>query len=667
MNQIGYTALLLALVAAAWGVAAPLIGVRTGRREFVVSGERAVYAFAGFAVIASVALLYLLLSRNFSNQYVYDYTSRELSVLYTISAFWAGNAGSLLLWVLLLGLLSSIAVFQQRNKSRELIPYVISILMTIGFFFCLLMLTSGGSHPFSAVTGAVPSNGYGLNPILINPGMIVHPVSLYLGYVGFSIPFAFAMAALITKRLGDTWIRSTRRWTLFAWLFLTAGNIIGAWWAYVTLGWGGYWAWDPIENASFMPWLTGTAFLHSVMIQEKKDMLKVWNMFLIIVTFILTIFGTFLTRSGVVSSVHGFGLTALGPFFVVFLGIVVVFSFGLLITRYGLLKSRGQLDSFLSRESSFLFNNLILVMMAFIVLGGVLLPIITEAFSGNKATVGPEFFNRVMPPLGLVLMFIVGVCPLIAWRRASLRNLRRNFLIPAAVGVVVLVVLLVLGMRHVYALLSFALAGFVVAAIITEWVKGLRARLQMARENVVVALARMVWGNKRRYGGYTVHLGVILLLIGITGSYAFKQVLDQQRLVKGESLTLGGYELTYTDFSTYDTNEKTVGTATFEIKKGGTVVGTVKPVREFYFSKDTPWTRVDRNSNLARDIYVSLLQYSDGGGEILVMVEINPLVSWLWIGGFVMVIGALIAMWPSRAEKRRQVARYEAQARLHEV
>jgi cytochrome c-type biogenesis protein CcmF len=667
MNQIGYTALLLALVVSAYGVVAPLVGARTGRAVFLKSGERAVYAFCGLAVIASFALLYLLLSRDFSNQYVYEYTSRELSVVYTLSAFWAGNAGSLLLWVLILGILSSVAVYQQREKSRELIPYVISILMAIGFFFCFLMLASGGSHPFTQLSGAVPANGYGLNPILINPGMIIHPVSLYIGYVGFSIPFAFAMAALITKRLGDTWIRSTRRWTLFAWLFLTAGNIIGAWWAYVTLGWGGYWAWDPVENASFMPWLTGTAFLHSVMIQEKKDMLKVWNMFLIILTFILTIFGTFLTRSGVVSSVHGFGLTALGPFFIVFMGIILVFSLGLLVSRYDLLKSRNQLDSFLSRESTFLLNNLILAMMTFIVLGGVLLPVITEALSGNKITVGPEFFDKVMAPIGLVLMFLVGVCPLIAWRRASLSNLRKNFLIPAIVGVVVLVVLLALGMRHGYALVSFALAGFVITAIVLEFGKGLKVRRDMTRENPVVAFGKMVWNNKRRYGGYTVHLGVILLLVGITGSYGFKQELDQQRLTKGQSLTIGKYELTYTGFSTYDTNEKTVGTATFEIKEGGKVIGSVSPVREFYFNKDQPWTRVDRDSNLIRDVYVSLLQYSDNGAEVLIKVDINPLVSWLWVGGFVMALGALIAIWPSRAEKRRQAARYEVQARLHEV
>jgi cytochrome c-type biogenesis protein CcmF len=344
-----------------------------------------------------------------------------------------------------------------------------------------------------------------------------------------------------------------------------------------------------------------------------------------------------------------------------------VFSFGLLISRYDLLKSRNHLDSFLSRESSFLLNNLIFVMMAFIVLGGVLLPIVSQALGGAQATVGPEFFNKVMAPIGLVLMFVVGVCPLIAWRRASYNSLRRSFLIPGIVGLVVLAVLLVLGMRHVYALISFALAGFVIAAIVQEFTRGVLVRRHMSHENVFKAFGRMVWNNKRRYGGYTIHLGVVLLLVGITGSYAFKQVLDQQTLTKGQSLTIGRYELTYTGFNSYDTSEKTVGVATFELKQGGKVIGTIKPVREFYLNKDQPWTRVARDVSLTRDVYVSLLQYSDAGQQILVMVEVNPLVSWLWIGGFVMVIGTLIAIWPSRAEKRRQAARYESQARLHEV
>ena len=666
MSQIGYTALLLAVAISAYGIVAPLIGARTGRREFIKSGEHAAYALCGVVVLAAGILIYALLARDFSLEYVYGYTSRELSWFYTISAFWAGNAGSLLLWLLILGIFTALVVYQNRRKNRELLPYVIAILMTISLFFSILMTVTKGSNPFALYPGGVaPANGAGLNPILENPGMVAHPVTLYLGYVGFSIPFAFAMGALITRRLGDSWIRSTRRWTLLAWLFLTAGNIVGAWWAYVTLGWGGYWAWDPVENASFLPWLAGTAFLHSVMIQEKKDMLKVWNMVLIIMTFILTIFGTFLTRSGIISSVHSFGQGSMGPFFVAFIVIALVFSLSLLFSRLDLLKSRNELDSFVSRETSFLLNNLVLVAMAFTVLWGVLFPIISEAVTGNKVTVGPPFFNQVMRPIGLLLMLITGICPLIAWRRASVANLRKNFAYPAGVPIAVLASLLVFGMRNAWAIASFTLAAFVLATISVEFARGTWVRRQMSGENPAKALGSLTWRNKRRYGGYIVHVGVILVIIGITGSNAFKQE-GKQTLLQGQSMTVGKYQLTYDSFNSYITDEKQVGEVTFTVTNSEKYLTTVKPVKEYYFNKDQNWTRIDRSSNLSRDIYVSLLDYSAETGEANVQVDINPLVSWLWIGGFVMVLGGIVAMWPDRREQRRLAARYERQARLDE-
>jgi len=667
MNQIGYTALLLVVAISAYGVVAPLVGVRTGRREFIRSGERAAYALAAVVVVASACLLYMLVTRDFSNEYVASYTSLELGWAYTVSAFWAGNSGSMLLWVVILGVFQAIAVRQNRHKNRELIPYVISILMSIALFFSLLMTLLPEANPFKTIpAGSVPANGMGLNPMLENPGMVIHPVTLYLGYVGFSIPFAFAMAALITKRLGDFWIRSTRRWTLFAWLFLTIGNIVGAWWAYVTLGWGGYWAWDPVENASFLPWLTGTAFLHSVMIQEKKDMLKVWNMVLIILTFMLTIFGTFLTRSGIIQSVHSFGASQLGEFFILFMGLTLVFSLTLLFNRLDLLKSRNELDSFVSRESTFLLNNLILVGMAFTVILGVLFPIFSEAVTGNKVTVGPPFFNTVMVPIGLLLLFVTGVCPLIAWRRATYSNLRKNLIYPVATAAVAFVVLFVLGVRGFYPLLSFTLSAFVLATVALEFGRGTWVRHRMQQENVAKALVGLTWRNKRRYGGYIVHVGVVLLLVGVTGSSAFKVKADQV-LTKGESMKVGGYELTYDSFNSYDTSEKSVGQVVFTLKKDGQFLGTVTPVKEYYFNKDQPWTRVDRNTTLSRDVYVSLLEYSTDTGEAKVEAFINPLISWLWIGGIVMVIGGIVALWPDRRDQRRLAARYERQARLHEV
>jgi cytochrome c-type biogenesis protein CcmF len=667
MNEIGYTALLLALVISAYGTVAPLVGVRTGRRDVARSAERASYALAAAVIVAAFALMYALVTRDFSNQYVAEYTSRELSWFYTVSAFWAGNSGSMLLWLFFLGIFSAIVVYQNRSKNRELLPYVITVLSGTAFFFSLLMVFTNGGHPFATLPAAsVPQNGVGLNPMLANPGMVIHPVSLYLGYVAFAVPFAFAMGALATKRLGDNWIRSTRRWTLFAWIFLTIGNIVGAWWAYVTLGWGGYWAWDPVENASLLPWLTGTAFLHSVMIQEKKDMLKVWNVVLIIMTFTLTIFGTFLTRSGIISSVHSFGQSSLGPFFVAFIGLVLIVSLNLLFSRLDLLKSRNELDSFVSRESTFLLNNLILVGMAFVVLWGVLFPILSQAITGNKITVGPPFFNQVMAPIGLVLMFVTGVCPLIAWRRATLANLRKNFIYPGTVALVVLVVLLVAGMRHIYAIISFTLCAFVLTTVLLEFARGAWVRHQMTRENVVKSLFSLIWRNKRRYGGYTVHIGVVLLLLGVTGSYAFK-VEQSATLTKGKTMSVGAYTLTYDSFTTVSSNEKRVDTAVLALKKNGQFVTMIKPVSEYYFQKDQPWTRVDRYSTLGRDVYVSLLQADEKGTQILLRVDINPLVSWLWVGGVVMVIGGIIAIWPDKRDQRRLATRYERQARLHEI
>jgi cytochrome c-type biogenesis protein CcmF len=390
-------------------------------------------------------------------------------------------------------------------------------------------------------------------------------------------------------------------------------------------------------------------------------------MVLIIITFTLTIFGTFLTRSGIIQSVHSFGQSSLGPFFVLFIGATLVFSLNLLFSRLDLLKSRNELDSFISRESSFLLNNLILVGMAFTVLWGVLWPIISEAVTGNKVTVGPPFFNQVMTPIGLVFMFVTGICPLIAWRRATFANLRKNFIYPGSVAAVVLVLLLVFGMRHVYALISFTISSFVLATILVEFARGSWVRHQMSGESILKSPFSLTWRNKRRYGGYIVHTGVILFLIGTTGHYAFKDEV-QQTLKKGESVTIDKYEVTYEEFSSRDTQEKRVGQAVFTVKEDGQNVATLTPVREYYFQKDQKWTRVDNHSTLVRDVYVSLLEYEgDAGEQILVKVDINPLTSWLWIGGMVMVLGGVVAMWPDRREERRLAARYERQARLHEI
>jgi cytochrome c-type biogenesis protein CcmF len=496
-----------------------------------------------------------------------------------------------------------------------------------------------------------PAEGKDLNPLLQNYWMTIHPPSLYMGFVGCAIPFAFAMAALITGKLGDVWIRTTRRWTLLAWFFLSLGNLFGAEWAYLVLGWGGYWAWDPVENAAFMPWLTCTAFLHSVMIQEKKNMLKVWNMVLVILTFALTIFGTFLTRSGVISSVHSFTQSGLGPFFMGFLGFVLVVSLGLLIWRLPLLKSENELDSILSRESAFLLNNLILVGIAFSVFWGTIFPVISEAVRGIKITVGPPFFNKVNAPLGLILLFLTGVGPVIAWRRASVRHLQKNFLIPVSFGLGGGIVLFVLGMRHYYAVVSFSLCIFVMATIVMEFFRGVRARQAMMGENPLRALSRLIGKNRRRYGGYIIHVGIVMMFLAITGTSAFKE--EKQITVKpGDSFEMGGYTLRYDGSEPSETPHVAYLTAKIAVLKGGRQIDTLRPEKRFYKKPEQPTTEVAIRSTLGADLYLVLGSYDDPTKMATIQAYVNPLVGFLWWGGIVLAIGTAVTIFPARAPAR---------------
>ncbi|VAX19080.1 Cytochrome c heme lyase subunit CcmF, partial [hydrothermal vent metagenome] len=444
MNEIGEYSLLLALGLSIYTALVSVWGEKIGLKQMVKSSEYGLLGIFALHTIAAVVLMRAFYINDFSLEYVYSYSNIELGKFYKISAFWAGQKGSLLLWAWMLGVFATIVVVQNRNKNRKLMPYVVFIISATLVLFGLLMVFAS---PVFERMPFLPADGHGLNPMLQNPGMIFHPPSLYVGFVAVTIPFAFAMAALMSNQLGDVWIRTTRRWTIFAWLFLTFGNLLGANWAYVELGWGGYWAWDPVENASFMPWLTCTAYLHSVMIQEKKDMLKTWNMTLIALTYILTIFGTFLTRSGMISSVHSFGESTVGMYFLVFLAIIITFSVYMIVTRLPLLKSKGQLDSMLSREASFLFNNLMLVGAAFTVFWGTMFPMISELVRGEKITVGPPFFNQVMIPIGLGLLVLTGICPLIAWRKASVKNFKKNFLIPGVVTLLGMVTIAIVGVR----------------------------------------------------------------------------------------------------------------------------------------------------------------------------------------------------------------------------
>ncbi|MCZ6670185.1 MAG: heme lyase CcmF/NrfE family subunit, partial [Acidobacteria bacterium] len=520
LAEIGRHCLTLSLLCAAWAALAGFLGGKFHHFPVFISARRSLYAGTGLLVAASAILIHANLTNNFSLWVVASYSNINLPTFYKVSAMWGSQAGSLLLWALILSCFSSIVVFQYRRRNDDMIPFVASILGGILVFF--LILLNFNSNPFTMLASP-PLDGNGLNPQLQTPLMVIHPPLLYIGYVGFSIPFAFAIAALLSGRLNDVWIHRTRRWTIFSWFFLGIGILLGAYWAYIELGWGGYWAWDPVENAALVPWLTATAFLHSVMIQEKKRMLQTWNMVLVILTYCLCILGTFITRSGIISSVHSFTVSNLGPLFLVFLAILFGASFLLLVYRLPELKSPNKLNSLVSRESSFLFNNLFLLACAFAILWGTLFPILSEAVRGVKITVGPPFFNQVIAPIGLALIFLTGVCPLIAWRRATLKHLLRNFRYPVGAGMAGALLLPLFGFRQVYSILAISLCLFVFATIILEFFRGTQARHRMTGEPSPLAFFRLINRNRRRYGGYLVHLGILFMVVGITGSWNYQQ------------------------------------------------------------------------------------------------------------------------------------------------
>ncbi|MBI2305042.1 MAG: heme lyase CcmF/NrfE family subunit [Chloroflexi bacterium] len=641
MTDLGYASLLWALLISIYGAAAAFLGGRFNHQSAWQSAQRSLFASFGLITVAAAVLLYALLSRDFEVEYVAQYTDRALPLIYTISAFYAGNQGSLLLWAWLVSLFGIIFLLQNRRRLPDLMPYAITVILCTQVFF--LILVTMVSNPFQRLP-VPPPDGQGLNPLLENMGMLFHPPTLYLGYVGFTIPYALAMAALITGRLGDEWIRAIRRWTLFSWLLLAAGNLFGGQWAYVELGWGGYWAWDPVENAGLLPWLTGTAFLHSVMIQRRRGMLKVWNMILIILSFLLSIFGTFLTRSGVLSSVHTFSESALGPFFMAFLGMGLLVSLGLLINRWDDLRGEEELDSLVSRESSFLFNNLILVGAAFATFWGTIFPLISEAVRGVKITVGPPFFNSVNGPIFLVLILIMGICPLIGWRRASTNNLMRNFLYPFVGAGIVTAVLWALGLRESFALIGFALCAFVLVTIFSEWYRGVRARHRNRGENYLAAFINLLGANKPRYGGYIVHLSVIIIAVGVLAS-SFYKVEKEVNLRPGETMNIKNYVLRFEGRQEYNTASKKVTAATLSVSNGEKPLGTIVSEKYTHRNHPNPVTEVGIRSTLWEDLYVILGGWGQDDSATF-KVLVNPLVIWIWIGSVLMGLGTLVAAWP---------------------
>lgn len=653
MAETGSICVFLAFVISVYTLITSIAGGKTRRPEFIKSAQHGVLAVCFLLTIASASLIYALLTRDFSLKYVASNTSRDLSTIYSITAFWAGQAGSLLLWSWILSIYTTLVVVQNRRKSSELMPYVIATLAAISAFF--IYIVGFVESPFERLSTLV-DDGRGLNPLLQNPYMAIHPLCLYFGYVGVSVPFAFGMGALLSGKLGDEWIKNSRKWAILSWTFLGTGLLLGARWAYLELGWGGYWAWDPVENAALMPWLTGTAFLHSVMIQEKKGMLKKWNMSLIIITFFLAVMGTFITRSGIISSVHSFAQSNIGSYFLSFIGFILIFSFGVFILRLDRLKSENRYDSILSRESAFLFNNLAFLCAAFSVFLGTIFPIVSEAVKGEKILVGPPYFNRVNVPIGLILILLMGVGPLISWRRASKENLMKNFLYPGLLGVITAVVLFFVGIREITALISFGLCAFVGVTIFTEFYRGTRVRVKRG-EHYLIALLHLISRNRRRYGGYVVHIGVILIVIGITASSAF--VVQKEATIKrGEFIRVGGYSMRFDGIRQYTDNVKDVTAATLTLYNSGDkqldVLTSKKVLYKYQGNREIDnQTEVALRSTFRDDIYVIFTNF-DGRGTASFRVLINPMVSWIWAGGLVLVIGAFVIMWPSAREKREE-------------
>jgi cytochrome c-type biogenesis protein CcmF len=649
MENIGALSILLAFCFAVYAVVASVTGRLKKNSFLIVSGQRAVYSVWLLLTVAAGLLIYSLLTGDFRLAYVAAHTDSSMKKIYKFTAWWGGQEGSLLLWSWLLATYSAVVVFMNRRKFRDMMPWVTSVLMVTETFF--LSLIAFVLSPFGILEAGrgniVEGVGQGLNPLLQYWTMVIHPPMLYLGYVGFTVPFAFAMGSLITKQPGDAWIHTTRRWTIVTWLFQSAGILLGQGWAYAVLGWGGYWAWDPVENASLLPWITATAFLHSVMMQEKKGMMKVWNMVLISGTFFLCIFGTFLTRSGVVSSVHAFAQSPIGKYFVMFLAVGIAATVILILERLKYLKSEARLESVVSRESSFMFNNLILVASCFAVLWGTMFPVISEAVTGEKISVDAPFFNRINIPIGLALIFLTGVGPLIAWRRSSLESLKRAFLIPTVAGVALMAVLAVLGAyEHPYALVSFGLCMFVTATVLIEFWKGASAIRAKNGIGFIPAAIELTHRNTRRYGGYLVHMGIVFMFIGYTGA-AFNQDVTKE-VAPGASTAVGHYNLKIANVESGENDTYAWQRLAVDVSRNGSSLGMLYPERRLYKASQQPTSEVSIRRRLNEDFYINFAGLSADNKRAVIQAYVFPLVSWIWIGFWVLAFGTIVCLIPNK-------------------
>ena len=661
MAAFGSFALLIALALAAWNLLAGAVALRliaTGQKA-AISPERLAdtarrAGIAGFWAVtaAAFALIWSVFTNDFSIAYILEHSNRALPAAYKFSALWSGQEGSLLLWAWLLGAYGFVLRLTHKQDVK-LYAYAGAILAGIQVFFLAILCFA--APPFALFQGQIPEDGAGLNPLLQYPEMVIHPPMLYLGYVGFSVPFAFALGALMMRYPGEKWIKITRVWTMVTWLFLTCGTFLGMHWAYAVLGWGGYWGWDPVENASFMPWLTGTAFLHSVMMQEKKGMMKSWNVWLIFTTFLLTLLGTLLTRAGLVSSVHAFAQSSIGTWFTVFMGIVLAVCIFTYILQRDHLKSEQRVESLVSRESSFLFNNLVLLAACFVILWGTLFPILSEYVVGNKVTVGAPWYNAVAIPIGLFLLFLTGVGPLLPWRASSLRAIRRNFVLPSIALWGTVIVCLSVGVRpwkdgaidqgHFYALVAFALSAAVLTAIFSEFLRGARVISKQSRRNFFAAIYLLIRRNTRRYGGYMIHIGVVIVVIGLAGG-AFNRNVESE-MALNDKITIGPYTLEQVG-ATQDSNANYNSEyARLDVSKGGKKLFQMTPEKRVYLASEQPQTMVAIHSTPEWDLYVVYEGTNPDTGQPSIKAFLNPLVSWIWAGVALMALATVIALVPS--------------------
>jgi cytochrome c-type biogenesis protein CcmF len=663
--SLGVFALALGASSAALGIIVLARGLVRRDAQSLAAGRRFVFGVLIASILAAGVMEWALLSHDFSIQYVAENNARATPLLFTVTGLWAALEGSILLWLLVLGGYLAFVAHKFRARAGDpLVAWATLIGLVVALFFFVLVL--GPANPFKTLP-VTPADGRGPNPLLQNhPLMAFHPPMLYLGYVGFTVPFMFGMAALATGRFGEGWLADTRRATLVAWVFLSAGIVLGAWWSYEVLGWGGYWAWDPVENASLLPWLTATAFIHSVIVQERRGMLRVWNLSLVIATFCLTILGTFLTRSGVINSVHAFTESDIGPWLLAFLGVVAAAGIGLIAWRGDSLRAAGKIDSPVSRESAFLANNLLFAGLAFVVLLGTVYPLLAEALQGRRLSVGEPYFDRMTTPIGLALLFLMAVAPALPWRTTSNEVLQRRLLVPAWVGAITMLLAAVLGAHGVTDVIAFGLAAFALAGIVRQFAVGIAARRRAHSERRVDVLPRLVRSNPRLYGGLVVHTGIVLIALALAASSTYS-TKREVRLARGGSAVVAGYRVTYLGREVSTTDQKRVVKARVRIEHGGDDLGVYAPSVNIFPGSANAIGTPSVRTGLREDVYLTLVSApsGDAAGRVTIGVAVNPMVVWLWIGGGVVVLGTLLALVPG-PRRRRVVPEPAVEARERE-